>query len=105
MKIPKNLKRYCKYCKKHTAHKVHNQSFRGLNKKHTQSRGSQTRVRKRNQRRGIGNLGRYSKGAMSKWKRTGAKGTKKTDLRFTCEVCKKTTMQPAGMRAKKVELI
>lgn len=105
MKIPKIVKRYCRVCKKHTAHKVHNQTFRGLNKEHTQSRGSQTRVRKRGLRRGMGNLGRFSKGAMSKWKRYGVKNSKKTDFRYTCEVCKKTSVQSQGIRAKKVELI
>ena len=105
MKIPKSMKRYCKHCKKHTEHKVKNQSFRGLNKEHTQSRMSQTRVKKRGLRRGVGNLGRFSKGAMSKWKRYGVKGSKKTDLRYTCEVCKKTSVQAEGIRAKKVEFI
>lgn len=105
MKIPKTLKRYCKHCKKHTEHKVHNQSFKGLCKVHTQSRWSRCRVRKRGLRRGVGNLGRFSKKAISKWKRTGAKNTKKTDLRYTCAVCKKTSVQRKGMRTKKVELI
>ncbi len=105
MKIPKTVKRLCKKCKKHTEHKVHNQSFRGLGKTHTQSKWSKTRVKKRGLRRGVGNLGRFSKGALSKWKRYGAKSTKKTDLRYTCSVCKKTSIQAQGIRAKKVELI
>ena len=104
MKIPKTIKRLCKYCKKHTEQKVYNQSFKGLNKKHTQSRSSKTRVRKRGLRRGFGNLGRFSRKPVAKWKQTGAKSTKKTDLRYTCNVCKKTSVQKCGIRTKRVEL-
>ena len=102
MKIPKTLKRYCKYCRKHTEQKV------AQNKKKAPSslsRGSKYRARLRGAARGTGNLGRYSKPAVTKFKRTGVKNTKKTDLRYTCSVCKKMSCQPFGMRAKKVELI
>ena len=105
MKIPKVLRRYCPTCKKHTDQKVKNQSNRGLNKTHTMSRGSQSRAMKRGLRRGVGNHGRYSRPAISKWKRTGAKNTKKTDFRYTCEVCKKTNIQSQGTRVKKVEFV
>lgn len=103
MNIPKIVKRLCPHCKKHTEHNVKNQSFRGLNKEHTQSRGSQTRVKKRGLRRGAGNLGRFSKGALSSWKRYGKKTSKKTDLRYTCKECKKTHAQKKGVRSKRVE--
>ena len=102
MKIPKIVKRYCKHCRKHTEQKV------AQNKKHAPSslsRGSKYRARKRGRARGIGNLGRYSKPAVTKFKRTGAKNTKKTDLRFTCTTCNKSMTQPFGFRAKKVEFI
>lgn len=105
MKVPKTKKRFCKTCKKHTEQKVHNQTFKGLNKVHTLSRGSQTRVMKRGLRRGVGNLGRFSRPAIAKWKMTGAKNTKKTDLRYTCSVCKKISVQPEGIRTKRVELV
>ena len=81
MKLPKTVKRLCKKCKKHTDHSVKNQSFKGLNYKHHQSRGSKVRVRKRGLRRGVGNLGRFSKGALGSWKRYGKKTTKKSDIR------------------------
>src|SRR3989339_1594268 len=102
MKIPKAMKRYCKTCKKHTEQKV------SQNKKKAPSslkRGSKYRARKRGLARGIGNMGRYSKPAVTKFKRSGAKDTKKTDFRYTCSVCKKSSMQVKGRRAKKVELI
>ena len=102
MKIPKTLKRLCKTCKKHTLHKV------AQNKKKAASplsRGSKVRARLRGAARGSGNLGRYSKPAVTKFKRTGAKTTKKTDLRYTCNVCKKVSCQKAGIRAKRVEFV
>ncbi len=102
MKIPKLKKRLCKTCKKHTEHKV------AQNKKRTASslsQGSKYRARKRGLARGIGSLGRYSKPAVTKFKRTGAKNTKKTDIRFTCTVCKKISCQATGIRAKRVEFV
>lgn len=104
MKLPKVKKRLCKTCKTHTEHKVINQGFKGLNKNHTQSRGSQTRVKKRGLRRGTGNLGRFSRKPVGKWKMTGRKNTKKSDFRYTCQTCKKTSVQPSGIRAKRFEL-
>ncbi len=102
MKIPKTVNRLCRTCKKHTPQKV------ALNKRKAASslsRGSKVRSRLRGLARGTGNLGRYSKPAVTKFKRAGAKNTKKTDIRYTCTICKKSSCQPSGMRAKKVELI
>ncbi|MBI4153034.1 50S ribosomal protein L44e [Candidatus Woesearchaeota archaeon] len=103
MKIPKVKNRYCPYCRKHTEHKVTNQRFKGLNKAHPQSRGSKPRVRGRGRRRGMGNWGRYSRKAISAWKMTGSKVSKKSDLRYQCKECKKTHVQRIGFRAKKLE--
>lgn len=100
MKLPKSRKKLCKHCKTHTEQKV------TQNKKRTPSslkRGSKYRAKRRGRAQGVGNLGRYSKPAVTKFKRTGAKNTKKTDLRFTCNVCKKVSMQKSGIRAKRVE--
>ena len=102
MKIPKTMKRFCPTCRQHTEQKV------SQNKKRNPSslkRGSKYRARKRGAARGTGNLGRYSKPAVTKFKRAGAKNTKKTDFRYTCTVCKKTSSQRYGIRAKRVELV
>lgn len=104
MKIPKTQKRYCPFCKKHSEHKVVHQKFKGLNKIHTQTRGSQVRAKKRGRRAGIGNKGRFSRPAVAKRKMTGAKTSKKTDLRLTCQECKKTHVQRKSKRSKKIEL-
>jgi large subunit ribosomal protein L44e len=101
MKIAKVRKRLCPHCKKHTEHKV-TQNKKG--KPSSLSRGSKYRARNRGEARGVGSKGRYSKPAVTKFKRTGAKGTKKTDLRYTCQVCKKAHTQNKGIRAKRVEI-
>lgn len=100
MKLPKTMKRYCPYCKKHTKHKVMQSKKRSPS---SLKYGSKRRARKRGQARGIGGMGRYSKPAMSRWKMTGKKQSKKTDLRYVCSECKKTHAQKKGFRAKKVE--
>ena len=102
MKIPKSIKRLCRKCKKHTEQKV------AQNKKRTASslsKGSKYRARLRGVARGIGSRGKYSRPAVTKFKRTGAKTTKKTDLRYTCSECKKVSCQTTGIRSKRVEFI
>ena len=102
MKLPKTIKRYCPKCKKINIHKV--EQYKSSGKRGTLAKGSKSRAKKRGQSRGHGNQGRYSKPAVSKFKRVGAKISKKTTLRFVCEVCKKATQQTQGIRAKKVEI-
>jgi ribosomal protein L44E len=48
-------------------------------------------------------MGRYSKPAITKFKMTGKKSSKKTDLRYECSICKKQHMQKKGFRAKRLE--
>jgi large subunit ribosomal protein L44e len=102
MKIPKTVRRYCPYCKKHTEHKVI-QVKKG--KARSLSYGSKVRAKRRGRARGMGSLGRYSKPAVTQWKMAGKKHTKKTDLRYQCTVCKKMHTQSRGIRAKKVEFV
>lgn len=97
--------RLCSKCKKHTEHTVKNQTNRGLNKNHSLSRGSTTRVQLRGLKRGFGNMGRFSRKPIGSWKMTGKKTTKKTDLRYTCTVCHKASVQSSGIRVKRIELI
>jgi len=98
--MSKIRKRYCPYCKKHTEHKV-SQNKRGTPRSMTY--GSKVRAKKRGYARGVGNKGRYSKPAITKFKMTGKKSCKKTDLRFECKICKKTHVQKKGFRAKRIE--
>ena len=100
MKFPKTTNRYCPYCKVHTQHRI------ALSKKKSpraMTYGSKIRARRRGLARGIGNKGRYSKPAITKFKMTGKKMSKKIDLRYECSKCKKQHMKRKGFRVKKVE--
>jgi len=100
MKIPKTKKSFCPSCRKHTESKVFQAKTTG--KRGSLKRGSITRAKKRGLGRGYGNLGNYgSKGAMTAWKRYGAKGSKKISLKLTCAECSKSTILTME-RAKKV---
>ncbi|MDP7179864.1 MAG: 50S ribosomal protein L44e [Candidatus Woesearchaeota archaeon] len=100
MKLPKTSKRYCKFCKKHTELKI---SIVKKKSPRSMTYGSKVRARRRGVARGTGNRGRYSKPAITKFKRTGKKATKKSDLKYECKECKKTQIQKSGFRAKKIE--
>ena len=105
MKLPKTKKRFCPKCGKHQEVAVMQSKQGGRNKTHPMSRGSQGRMKSRGLNRGFGNQGRYSRKAISAFKMTGKKTSKKTDLRYKCKVCNKSVVQKKGFRAKKVEQI
>ena len=67
----------------------------------TLTRGSKSRAKLRGLNRGIGNKGRYSKPAVSKFKRK-TKTNKKTNLMYTCQECKKSKYQKKGQRTGKL---
>ena len=103
MKTPKTRNIYCKKCKSHKEHKsTHNKTTgnRGALK-----RGSITRAKKRGLGTGYGTLGNYgSRPAVSKWKRAGAKTSKKLALKLTCSECG-TSRLLQQRRTKKVEFV
>lgn len=99
MKIPKTTKRFCPYCNKKTEQKIKLVSTGA--KRGSLKRGSLARAKKRGRGIGIGNKGKWgSKPAISKHKRK-AKTTKKTNIMYTCNVCKKSKYQKKGIRAGK----
>jgi len=102
MKLNKNIRRYCKFCKKHTK-----QVIATAKKKDRSSlkKGALPRLKNRGRgKAGIGNKGKYSRKAMGSWKMFGKKSSKKPDLRYKCTVCNKTSVQGKGSRLKKLEL-
>ncbi len=101
MKRPKRDKKYCKYCKKRTEVAVTLMKQKGRSSVHPLSRGGKKRTRLRGERRGFGNLGRYSK--VKKPKRTGAKQTKKVVPQFKCKECNRS-FHGTSFRAKKLEI-
>ena len=102
MKLPKQKNRYCKKCKKATLHKVSLLKSKGRSATHSMSWGGKNRALLRGRGRGAGNLGKWgSKPAISKFKRTGAKVSKKVVLKFTCQECGKASVSSKGFRSKK----
>ena len=104
MKIPKAVKRHCPFCKTHTEHKVKSARKGTPGSAHPLSHGSKKRQKQRGVNRGFGNQGRYSRKPVGQRKRAGRKTSKKTDLRYECDSCKKTHMQSKGIRTKKLEI-
>ncbi len=103
MKLTKKIHRYCKHCGNHTLHEV---SLAKKRDRGSLKHGSLQRGRKRGRGRNFGNKGRWgSKPPITQYNRTGAKQSKKHDLRYTCTVCHKISVQAYGWRAKKLELI
>lgn len=102
MKLTKNIKRYCPFCKKHTDQVI---SIAKKKERGSLKKGALPRLEKRGSgKKGYGNKGKYSRKAMSSWKMFGKKTSKKADLRYKCKVCNKSTTQRKGVRAKKLEL-
>lgn len=104
MKLPKQVRRHCPYCNKHTLHTTKEAKRRGRNKAHPMSRGSRKRVEKRGQWRGTGNQGRFSRPPVGARKMTGQKTSSRTDLRYQCKECGKQHVQKRSLRARKVEI-
>ncbi|MBS3174309.1 hypothetical protein J4440_00340 [Candidatus Woesearchaeota archaeon] len=102
MKLPNASKRYCPKCNAYTDHKISQAKAKTRSGTHPLSRYSDSRLRRKGQKRGVGNLGRYSKPPIARWKRTGAKVSKVIAIRLECTKCKKSRQTTMG-RAKKVE--
>lgn len=97
--MPKATKRYCPYCKKVTEQKI--KEAKTSNKGSTLKRGSLQRAKLRGLNRGIGNKGRRSRRAVSKYKRK-TKTTKKVALLYTCKECGKSKNSKKGRRVSKI---
>lgn len=101
MKLKKTIKRYCKFCNTHTEQKI--SLGKTGTKRGTLKHGSIERAKKRGLGVGFGNKGRWGS-KPTKIKRGGAKSSKKTNIKYTCLVCKKSSIQRKGIRTKKIEM-
>ena len=99
MKIPKKTNRYCPFCKKKTEQKIKLLSTGA--KRGTLKRGSKDRAKLRGSNIGFGNKGKYSKPAVTKFKRK-IKTTKKAVFIYTCKECGKSKNSKKGIRTSKV---
>ncbi len=100
MKLPKIINTYCKYCKKTTPHKI--SVAKTGHKRGSLKWGSIQRAKKRGRGVGFGNKGRWGS-KPTRPKRSGAKSSKKFNIKLTCDICHKSTARVAG-RVKKVEI-
>jgi ribosomal protein L44E len=91
MKLPKEMKRFCRKCKTHTLHKVKQEKNKGKNKSHPMTKFSQIRMKLRGLTTGLGNMGARSRKAINAWKRFNKKHSKKMDIRFICSKCNYTS--------------
>lgn len=97
--MPKKTNRYCPFCKKRTEQKI--KLLTSGHKRGTLKRGSKDRARLRGSNRGAGNKGKYSKPAVTKFKRKTKTTTKKV-LIYTCQECKKSKNKKKGIRLSKI---
>src|SRR6056297_2717614 len=100
MKIPKITKRYCPYCKKRTDQKIKLVSTGG--KRGTLTRGGISRAKLRGRGVGIGNKGRWGSRPPNPQHKRKSKTTKKTNIMYTCQVCKKSHYQKKGKRTSRL---
>lgn len=99
MKFPKNTKRYCPNCKKHTLQNV-------IQNKSGRKRGAMTMGERRHHRRsGIKGYGGFPQPRPEKSPRHRKKTSKKIDIRFECQECKKKNVLKNTFRAKKFEIV
>ncbi|MDO8508963.1 MAG: 50S ribosomal protein L44e [Nanoarchaeota archaeon] len=103
MKLPKETKRYCPYCRKHTTHAVDTAKQRARSATHPLSRGSSSREKLRGLRGGFGNLGRRSRKGPKDWKMK-AKVTKRITVTYRCKVCKKMHNIKKAIRSGRIEI-
>ncbi len=99
MKLPKQTNRFCPYCNKVTEQKI--KEVKTGSKGGTMKHGSLIRAKLRGLNRGMGNQGRRSRPAVSKYKRK-TKATKKAVVMYTCKECNKSKTNKKGRRVSKL---
>ncbi len=91
MKIPKEVRIYCPYCRKHTKHTVE------VVKKKPRSKLSAGQRRFLRKMKGYGSFPKENPKGREK-------PTKRIDLRYKCSVCGKKHVHGRSFRAKKFEI-
>ena len=102
MKFPKETKRYCPHCKKHTAQTIATAKQRSRSSSHPLSRGSDSRIKSRSLW-GYGNLGRRSRKGPKDWKKK-TKITKRITILYKCKICGKMKGLSSAIRSSRIEI-
>ncbi len=103
MKLPKQVSRYCPYCRKHTLQIVATAKQKSRSSAHPLSRWGPSRVKARGLRVGYGNLGRFSKPAVKSWKRK-TKITKRIVIVYKCKECERMKGISSAIRSSRIEI-
>lgn len=103
MKLPKETRRYCPYCKKHTTQSIATAKQKSRSAAHPMSRGSASREKSRGLRGGFGNSGRRSRKGPKDWKRK-SKVTKRITIMYKCKVCGKMKGIKKAVRSGRIEI-
>ena len=103
MKLPKEINRYCPYCREHNTHSVGTAKQKSRSSTHPLSRGSETRERLRGLRGGFGNLGRRSRKGPKDWQRK-TKVTKRITINYKCKKCGKIHNIKKAIRSGRIEI-
>jgi len=103
MKIPKEIRRHCPYCNKHTKQAVDTAKQRARSATHPMSRGSRSRETDRGLIKGFGNKGRRSRKGPKDWNRK-TKTTKRITIIYKCKECGKIKQIKKAIRAGRIEI-
>ncbi len=103
MKLPKETRRFCPYCRKHTLQTIAVAKQKSRSATHPLSRYSTPRLQARGQRVGTGNMGRFSKKGPKDWKMK-TKVTKRLSVVYTCKTCKKSKGASKARRVGRIEI-
>ncbi len=103
MKLPKETKRYCPHCKKHTEQVIAVAKQKSRSAAHPMSRGSASREESRGVRGGYGNQGRRSRKGPKDWKRK-TKVTKRITIVYKCKICGKMKGIKKAIRSGRIEI-
>ena len=103
MKLPKETRRYCPYCRKHTEQLIATAKQKARSASHPLSRGSPTRNKLRGLTSGYGNLGKRSKKGAKDWKRK-TKATKRISVMYKCKTCGKMKGIRKAIRSSRIEI-
>ena len=103
MKLPKDINRYCPYCRKHTKQTLAVAKQKARSSAHPLSRGSKVRQQYRGLRVGYGNQGKFSKKGAKDWKRK-TKATKRLTILYKCSTCGKIKGTSSAYRVSRIEI-
>jgi large subunit ribosomal protein L44e len=103
MKLPKETKRFCPYCRKHTKQTVDTAKQKGRSTVHPMSRGGAGRLRARGLTSGPGNKGKYSR-RPPKNQKMKSKTTKRISVMYKCKECGKKKGIKKAIRSGRIEI-